>query len=345
MKKIFALFLALTMTLVCFCALAEEAHPLGCMLDKMSTADLNTNPVTGEIFSQYRITYVNLWVTWCEPCKTELPNIQAMYTDETYKAMGLNVLGIFCEDDISTLKAGKDMLRDNKCTFTNVRIGSDGQLLNLVARSGDNRPVSYIVNNKGEVLSYYVGGMSKPAMKEFIDEGFRIADTQFIHENIALGDANADGSINTGDATLVLKYAANMISFDKQQCDNSDCNFDGKVNTGDATIILKHSAEIELLPAKKIFTLTVRVEGEEDAIFMIETYSGFLRAPLEDNGIIAGEEGEYGLFVKTVNGRTADAEKQEWWCLTKGGEMLETGVETTPIVDGDSFEFTLTVGW
>lgn len=77
----------------------------------------------------------------------------------------------------------------------------------------------------------------------------------------------------------------------------------------------------------------------------ISTDAEFLRGALEQENLIAGDESQYGLFVKTVNGITADDANQEWWCFTKGGETLFTGVDTTPIADGDKFEITLTVGY
>ena len=66
---------------------------------------------------------------------------------------------------------------------------------------------------------------------------------------------------------------------------------------------------------------------------------------LEQEKLVEGEESQYGLFVKTVNGYTVDDSRQEWWCFTKGGETLFTGVDDTPIADGDKFEITLTVGY
>lgn len=80
----------------------------------------------------------------------------------------------------------------------------------------------------------------------------------------------------------------------------------------------------------------------------ITTDEEYLRGALEqeDSGIsISGSESEYGLFVTTVDGVTADDSKQQWWCFTKGGEMLNTGVDSTPIADGDTFEITLTEGY
>ena len=80
----------------------------------------------------------------------------------------------------------------------------------------------------------------------------------------------------------------------------------------------------------------------------ITTGEEYLRGALEqeDSGIsISGSESEYGLFVTTVDGVTADDSKQQWWCFTKGGEMLNTGVDSTPIADGDTYEITLTEGY
>ncbi len=77
----------------------------------------------------------------------------------------------------------------------------------------------------------------------------------------------------------------------------------------------------------------------------IDTNAEYLRAALEEKNLISGDESEYGLFVKIVDGRTADDAKQEWWCFTKGGETVMTGVDTTPIADGETFEITLKTGY
>lgn len=100
-------------------------------------------------------------------------------------------------------------------------------------------------------------------------------------------------------------------------------------------------------------TITVNVfdtvgSTEASNTTTITTDEEYLRGALEqeDSGIsISGSESEYGLFVTTVDGVTADDSKQQWWCFTKGGEMLNTGVDSTPIADGDTYEITLTEGY
>ena len=79
--------------------------------------------------------------------------------------------------------------------------------------------------------------------------------------------------------------------------------------------------------------------------FDIVTDAEFLRGALEQEDLIAGSESEYGLYVLTVDGETADESLQQWWCFTKDGESLNTGVDSTPINDGEHYEITLTEGW
>ncbi len=99
-------------------------------------------------------------------------------------------------------------------------------------------------------------------------------------------------------------------------------------------------------PQEGAKTIAVQIVYDDvDTIVTIDTDAECLRGALEQEGLIVGEESEYGLFVKTVNGRTADDAKQEWWCFTKGGETLMTGVDTTPIADGETFEVVLKVGY
>ena len=97
--------------------------------------------------------------------------------------------------------------------------------------------------------------------------------------------------------------------------------------------------------SKQITLEVVHADGSSKS-FDISTDSENLRGALEQvNGLIAGEESTYGLMVYTVDGETADWNRdQSWWCLTKSGEWMDTGVDDTLIADGEHYEFTYTVG-
>lgn len=93
--------------------------------------------------------------------------------------------------------------------------------------------------------------------------------------------------------------------------------------------------------------ITVKVsaldQGEET--FTYQTDAQYLGEVLTDNELIEGEKGQYGLFITTVNHVKADDSKQQWWCITKGGEQVNTSADQTPIQDGDQYELTLTEGY
>ena len=88
------------------------------------------------------------------------------------------------------------------------------------------------------------------------------------------------------------------------------------------------------------FTFTVvDLEGNE-AAFEINTDKKTVGDALLDLGLIAGDESEYGLYVKTVNGTTLDYDKDgAYWAFYVDGEYATSGVDTTDIVAGTTYTF------
>ncbi len=80
-------------------------------------------------------------------------------------------------------------------------------------------------------------------------------------------------------------------------------------------------------------------------VFTFGTDAEYLADALIEQDLVFGEESEYGLFITTVDGETADESQEQWWCLTKAGEMLMTGASETVIADGETYELTLTEGY
>lgn len=83
-------------------------------------------------------------------------------------------------------------------------------------------------------------------------------------------------------------------------------------------------------------TLTVEVKAEDQTVtFTVHTDKDTVGAALLEHELIAGEEGAYGLYVKVVNGMTADYDvDQSYWAFYINGEMALSGVDTTEITEG-----------
>ena len=92
-----------------------------------------------------------------------------------------------------------------------------------------------------------------------------------------------------------------------------------------------------------MLSIQVIVSEEDTRAFTVTTDENYLGPALEAEGLIEGEKGQYGLFITTVDGVKADDSKNQWWCITKGGEDVYTGADSTPIADGDCFELTLSI--
>ncbi len=90
----------------------------------------------------------------------------------------------------------------------------------------------------------------------------------------------------------------------------------------------------------KTITLTVVYADESTKDFTIKTNEDYLRGALEQENLIEGGEASWGWFVETVDGVTADS-THEYWALYINDDYASTGVDTTPVNDGDHFKLML----
>ncbi|MBR7163659.1 MAG: DUF4430 domain-containing protein [Clostridia bacterium] len=91
-------------------------------------------------------------------------------------------------------------------------------------------------------------------------------------------------------------------------------------------------------------TVLVEVRAEDRSVtFTIKTDKEKLDDALLEHNLISGENGPYGLYVKSVNGITADYNvNQTYWAFTKNGESMPTGVSGAEISDGEHYELVCT---
>ena len=92
----------------------------------------------------------------------------------------------------------------------------------------------------------------------------------------------------------------------------------------------------------KTFTLEVAADGYS-VIFTVMTDERFLGAALLAHDLITGENGDYGLYITSVNGMSADyATDHAYWAISKGSDYLMTGIDKTPVEDGARYALTYT---
>ena len=91
-------------------------------------------------------------------------------------------------------------------------------------------------------------------------------------------------------------------------------------------------------------TVKVEVKVEEQMVtFTINTDKKTVGEALVENDLIAGDEGAFGLYVKKVNGITADYDiDQSYWAFYINGEMAMTGVDMTDIDENATYRLEYT---
>ena len=87
-------------------------------------------------------------------------------------------------------------------------------------------------------------------------------------------------------------------------------------------------------------TVVVEVKAGEDSVtFTVKTDKETVGEALQEHGLIEGEDGAYGLYVKKVNGIVADYdEDQTFWAFYINGEYAMTGVDRTFIEEGVTYQ-------
>ena len=110
----------------------------------------------------------------------------------------------------------------------------------------------------------------------------------------------------------------------------SACGNDGNTNNDDAKV------------EKSFVFKVVDLDGSEKS-FDIKTDAKTVGEVLLAEKLIAGEAGDYGLMVDTVNGIKYDYNADgAYWAFYVNGEYAMSGVDTTDIVDGTTYSFVAT---
>lgn len=99
-------------------------------------------------------------------------------------------------------------------------------------------------------------------------------------------------------------------------------------------------AVTELGKGKTSFNFEVTDKDGKKTAFLINTDKKIVGDALQELQLVSGEQGDYGLYVKKVNGIVADYDVDgTYWAFYINGEMAPTGVDTTEIVKGATYGF------
>lgn len=128
--------------------------------------DLDGNTVTDGVFAQSRLTMVNVWATYCNPCLSEMPGLGELAAE--YDPAEFQIIGIVSDvlegDDQSLAES---LVQQTGAAYPHLLLNQSvytALLTDVVAV-----PTTFFINEDGEILGSVLGAMQKSSWEETID--------------------------------------------------------------------------------------------------------------------------------------------------------------------------------
>jgi peroxiredoxin len=119
---------------------------------KLTLTNLDGEPVSLEDH-RGSVVLVNLWATWCPPCREEMPTLQAFY--EKYKPLGFVLIAI---DQGETGELVRSFVAEFGLSFP---VWMDEYSRASRAFNTMSLPSSYVVDRRGRIRLMWIGGISE----------------------------------------------------------------------------------------------------------------------------------------------------------------------------------------
>jgi len=109
-----------------------------------------------------QVALINIWATWCPPCRAEMPTIETSY--QQYRDQGFTVLAVNLQEDPRTVAA---FMREYKLTFPAL-FDLDGQVSRTY--QAISLPSSFFVDRKGVIRAVYRGPMPRSVIAGTVEQ-------------------------------------------------------------------------------------------------------------------------------------------------------------------------------
>lgn len=108
-----------------------------------------------------KVVVVNIWASWCVPCKDEAPQLESVW--QAYKAKGVHFFGA---DYVDTDRPAIEFLKTFNISYPN---GPD--LESKIYRTFRARgvPETYVINQRGEIAKTFIGPIKEIELRAILD--------------------------------------------------------------------------------------------------------------------------------------------------------------------------------
>lgn len=132
--------------------------------------DMEGNTVSSDVFTNSRLTMINVWATYCNPCLREMPELAQLpseYAPEDFQLIGI-ISDVQVGADQEALEEAERLIEQTGADYPHLLLNESlyyGLLTDVMAV-----PTTFFLDSEGKILDTVVGAMDKSAWEEKIDE-------------------------------------------------------------------------------------------------------------------------------------------------------------------------------
>lgn len=148
---------------------SENSDPDATTVGSFETTDIEGNAYTEKVFSDYDLTLVNAFTTWCSPCVNEMPELEKLY--EEMKDQGVGVVGMVLdtvndngETDEAVVEKAKVLKEKTGVTYP-LLIPDAGNLNGRISGI-QSFPESFFVDKDGNIVGEAIMGSNESGRHE-----------------------------------------------------------------------------------------------------------------------------------------------------------------------------------
>lgn len=100
-----------------------------------------------------KVLLVNLWATWCGPCRLETPELVKL--NKEFRSQGLEVIGLSTENPDDSADEVREFVQNYRVDY---RVGWSGSQVAVALMQGrDAIPQSFVISRSGRIVKRFVG--------------------------------------------------------------------------------------------------------------------------------------------------------------------------------------------
>lgn len=154
------------------------------------------------------------------------------------------------------------------------------------------------------------------------------------------GDSSSSSASTASESSVVSVSESSAESSEAASGTSSEASSESSSETSAEPESSVSAEATDIGEGETAFTFIVTLDDGSSTYYNVHTDETTVGAALLGVGLIEGDESEYGLYVKTVDGVTKDYDADgQYWSFYIDGEYAMSGVDSTDIVAGSSYEF------